>query len=159
MIYKNISYNKIRTKYMFYLKFILILVIFFNASCSQKIQKTGLSSVKINEIKIEEGITTKSNLIKKYGPPVFDSVFNKNTIYYVSHVTGYKNLSDRKTLNLVVFEITFNDKNIVNKIKKYNKFGSKNVKISKKNSLEKNNTSIQFWKDIINNLRRRNVED
>ena len=144
---------------MFYLKFILILVIFFNASCSQKIQKTGLSSVKINEIKIEEGITTKSNLIKKYGPPVFDSVFNKNTIYYVSHVTGYKNLSDRKTLNLVVFEITFNDKNIVNKIKKYNKFDSKNVKISKKNSLEKNNTSIQFWKDIINNLRRRNIED
>ena len=144
---------------MFYLKFILILVIFFNASCSQKIQKTGLSSVKINEIKIEEGITTKSNLIKKYGPPVFDSVFNKNTVYYVSHVTGYKNLSDRKTLNLVVFEITFNDKNIVNKIKKYNKFDSKNVKISKKNSLEKNNTSIQFWKDIINNLRRRNDGD
>jgi outer membrane protein assembly factor BamE (lipoprotein component of BamABCDE complex) len=144
---------------MFYLKFILILTVFFNASCSQKIQKTGLSSVKINEIKIEEGITTKSNLIKKYGPPVFDSVFNQNTVYYVSHVTGYKNLSDRKTLNLVVFEITFNDKNIVKTIKKYNKFDSKNVKISKKNSLEKNNTSIQFWKDIINNLRRRNVED
>ena len=154
-----IFYNKIRTKYMFYLKFILILAIFFNASCSQKIQKTGLSSVIINKIKIEEGITTKSNLIKKYGPPVFESVFNKNTVYYVSHITGYKNLSDRKTLNLDVFEITFNNKNIVNKIKKYNKFDSKNVKISDKNSLEKNNGSIQFWKDIINNLRRRNIED
>ena len=134
-------------------------VVFFNASCSQNIQKTGLSNVKINEIKIEEGITTKSSLIKKYGPPVFQSVFNQNTVYYVSHVTGYKNLSDRKTLNLVVFEITFNDKNIVNKVKKYNKFDSKNVKISKKNSLEKNNTSMQFWKDIINNLRRKNVEN
>ena len=144
---------------MFYLKFILILAVIFNVSCSQNIQKTGLSSVKINEIKIEEGITTKSNLIKKYGPPVFESVFNKNTVYYVSHITGYKNLSDRKTLNLVVFEITFNNKNIVNKIKKYNKFDSKNVKISDKNSLEKNNVSIQFWKDIINNLRRRNIED
>ena len=154
-----IFYNKIRTKYMFYLKFILVFAVFFNASCSQKIQKTGLSSVIINKIKIEEGITTKSNLIKKYGPPVFESVFNQNTIYYVSHLTGFKNLSDRKTLNLVVFEITFNDKNIVNKVKKYNKFDSKNVKISKKNSLEKNNTSMQFWKDIINNLRRRNVED
>ena len=154
-----IFYNKIRTKYMFYLKFILILAVFFNASCSQKVQKTGLSSVKINEIKIEEGITTKSSLIKKYGPPVFQGVFNQNTVYYVSHVTGYKNLSDRKTLNLVVFEITFNDKNIVNKVKKYNKFDSKNVKISKKNSLEKNNTSIQFWKNIINNLRRKNVEN
>ena len=154
-----IFYNKIRTKYMFYLKFILILAVFFNASCSQKIQKTGLSSVIINKIKIEEGITTKSSLIKKYGPPVFQGVFNQNTVYYVSHVTGYKNLSDRKILNLVVFEITFNDKNIVNKVKKYNKFDSKNVIISKKNSQEKNNASIQFWKDIINNLRRRNVED
>ena len=144
---------------MYFLKFILMSVVFFNASCSQNIQKTGLSNVKINEIIIEEGITTKSILMKKYGPPVFESVFNKNTVYYVSHVTGYKNLSDRKTLNLVVFEITFNDKNIVNKIKKYNELDSKNVKISKKNSLEKNNTSIQFWKDIINNLRRRNVED
>ena len=144
---------------MYYLKFILLLAVFFNVSCSQKIQKTGLSSVKINEIRIKEGITTKSILMKKYGPPVFESVFNKNTVYYVSHVTGYKNLSDRKTLNLVVFEITFNDKNIVNKIKKYNELDTKNVKISKKNSIEKNNTSIQFWKDIINNLRRRNVED
>ena len=144
---------------MYYLKFILILAVFFNASCSQNIQKTGLSNVKINEIKIEEGITTKSNLRKKYGPPVFESVFNKNTVYYVSHVTGYKNLSDRKTLNLVVFEITFDNNNIVNKINKYNKFDSKNVKISNKNSLEKNNVSIQFWKDIINNLRRRNIKD
>ena len=144
---------------MFYLIFVLVFAVFFNALCSQKIQKTGLSSVIINKIKIEEGITTKSNLIKKYGPPVFESVFNQNTVYYVSHVTGYKNLSDRKTLNLVVFEITFNDKNIVNKVKKYNKFDSKNVKISKKNSLEKNNTSMQFWKDIINNLRRKNVEN
>ena len=144
---------------MYFLKFILMSVVFLNSSCSQNIQKTGLSNVKINEIKIEEGITTKSNLIKKYGPPVFESVFNKNTVYYVSHITGYKNLSDRKTLNLVVFEITFNNKNIVNKIKKYNKFDSKNVKISDKNSLEKNNVSIQFWKDIINNLRRRNNED
>jgi outer membrane protein assembly factor BamE (lipoprotein component of BamABCDE complex) len=144
---------------MYYLKFILILVVIFNTSCSQNIQKTGLSNVKINEIKIEEGITTKSNLMKKYGPPVFESVFNKNTVYYVSHITGYKNLSDRKTLNLVVFEITFDNNNIVNKINKYNKFDSKNVKISNKNSLEKNNVSIQFWKDIINNLRRRNIED
>jgi len=144
---------------MYYLKFILILVVIFNASCSQNIQTTGLSNIKINEIKIEEGITTKSNLMKKYGPPVFESVFNKNTVYYVSHITGYKNLSDRKTLNLVVFEITFDNNNIVNKINKYNKFDSKNVKISNKNSLEKNNVSIQFWKDIINNLRRRNIED
>jgi outer membrane protein assembly factor BamE (lipoprotein component of BamABCDE complex) len=141
---------------MHHLKIILILVVFFNVSCSQTIQQTGISSVKINEIKIEQGVTSKSVLIKKYGPPVFESVFNKNTVYYVSHVSGYKNLSDRKTLSLVVFEITFNNKNIVEKFKKYNESDSKNIKISKKNSLKKNDTSKQFWKDIINNLRKRN---
>jgi outer membrane protein assembly factor BamE (lipoprotein component of BamABCDE complex) len=144
---------------MRYFKFILILAVFFNVSCSSTIQKTGISSVKIKEIKIEEGITSKSVLIKKYGPPVFKSIFNKNTVYYVSHVSGYKNFSDRKTLNLTVFEITFNDKNIVKKFKKYNEFNSKNVKISNKNSLEKKNVTMQFWKDIIDNLRKGNFED
>jgi len=144
---------------MHYLKFILILVVFFNVSCSETVQQTGISNIKINEIKIEEGITSKSVLIKKYGPPVFESILNENTAYYVSHVSGYKNLSDRKTLNLVVFEIEFNENNIVKKFKKYNEFDSKNVKISKKNSLVNKNTSSQFWKDIVNNLRRRNVDD
>ena len=46
---------------MYYLKFILILVVIFNTSCSQNIQKTGLSNVKINEIKIEEKIEAKNN--------------------------------------------------------------------------------------------------
>jgi outer membrane protein assembly factor BamE (lipoprotein component of BamABCDE complex) len=142
-----------------YLKFILILAIFFNASCSQIVQQSGISTVKINEIKIEEGVTSRSVLIKNYGPPVFESLFNKNTVYYVSHLSGYKNLSDRKTLKLIVFEVTFNNKNIVKKIKKYSESDSKNVKISKKNSLEQNDTSTQFWKDIVNNLRRRNIED
>jgi outer membrane protein assembly factor BamE (lipoprotein component of BamABCDE complex) len=144
---------------MYYLKFILILIVFLNVSCAQKIQKSGISNIKINEIIIEKGITSKSVLIKKYGPPVFESVFNKDTVYYVSHVSAYKNLSERKTLSLVVFEIVFNNKNIVESFKKYNEFDSKNIKISSKNSLNKNNTSIQFWKDIVNNLRRRNIED
>ena len=152
-------YNKIRKKYMCYFKFILILAVFFNVSCSSTIQKSGISSVKIKEIKVEEGITSKSVLIKKYGPPVFKSVFNKNIVYYVSHVSGYKNLSDRKTLNLTVFEITFNDKNIVKNIKKYNELNSKNVRISNKNSLEKKDSVTQFWKDITNNLRRGGFEN
>jgi hypothetical protein len=39
---------------MFYLKFILVFAVFFNASCSQKIQKTGLSSVIINKLKLKK---------------------------------------------------------------------------------------------------------
>jgi len=138
---------------MYYLKFILILTVFFNVSCSQTIQKTGISSVKINDIKVEEGITSKSILIKKYGPPFFESIFNKNTVYYVSHVSGYENLSNRKTLNLIVFEIKFDNKNIVKEIKRYNEFDAKNIKISKKNSLEQNNNSLRFLKDILDNLK------
>ena len=90
---------------MYYLKLILIFIVFFNTSCSQTIQSQGVSNIKINEIKIEPGKTSKKNLINRYGPPIFESIFNNNIIYYISHVTGYKNLEDRETIDLVVFEI------------------------------------------------------
>ena len=75
---------------MSYLKLFLMLIIFFNISCSQTVRNNGISNVKINEIKIEPGKTSKKNLVDKYGPPVFESVFNQNTVFiayqgYITH--------------------------------------------------------------------------
>ena len=142
-----------------YLKFILIFIAFFNISCSQTIQQNGISNVKIKEIVIEPGKTSRSNLINKYGPPVFESVFNKSTIYYVSHISGYKNLSDRLTTDLIVFEVMFDKKDIVKKVNRYNKDDATNIKVSNKKTLDNNNKSLTFFREIINNLRRRNVEN
>ena len=140
---------------MSYLKLILMFIIFFNISCSQTVQNNGISNVKIKEIKIEPGKTSRKNLIDKYGPPVFESVFNNNTIYYVSHVSSYKNLSDRKTKKLIVFEIILDQKNLVQKVNKYDEKDAVNIKISNKKTLDNNDTSLMFFRDMFNNLRRR----
>ena len=144
---------------MYYLKLILIFIVFFNTSCSETIQSQGVSNIKINEIKIEPGKTSKKNLINRYGPPIFESIFNNNIIYYISHVTGYKNLENRETIDLVVFEIKLDKNNIVQKVTKYNEDDASNIKVSDKRTLNNNNQSIMFWKDILNNLSRRNLEN
>ena len=92
---------------LFICVFSLILI-----SCSPNIQKQGLSEVKFNQIKIEIGKTSKKDLIINYGPPVFESVFKKNIIYYVSHKTSYKLLDKIKTKKF--FRInTFLIKNLI----------------------------------------------
>ena len=141
---------------MSYLKLFLMLIIFFNISCSQTIQKNGISNVKIKEIKIEPGKTSRKNLIDKYGPPVFESVFNRNTIYYISHTSSYKNFSDRKTKKLIVFEVILDQKNLVLKVNKYNEKDAVNIKISNKKTLDNKDTSLMFFREIFNNIRRRN---
>ena len=126
---------------------------------STSVQNNGITTVKIKEIKIEPGKTSKNNLLKRYGPPVFESVFNKNTIYYVSHVSTYKNLSDRKTTDLIVLEILLDQNNVVETVNKFDKNDVSNINISNKKTLDNNDKSIMFFKEIINNLRRRNVEN
>ena len=144
---------------MSYLKFILMFILFFNVSCSQTVQNNGISNIKIKEIKIEPGKTSRINLIDKYGPPIFESVFNKNIIYYVSHVSSYKNLSDRKTKKLIVFEVILDQKNLVQKVNKYNEKDAVDIKISSKKTLDNNNTSLMFFSVLFNNIRRRNVDN
>jgi outer membrane protein assembly factor BamE (lipoprotein component of BamABCDE complex) len=136
-----------------------MLIIFFNISCSQTLQNNGISNLKIKELKIVPGKTSKINLIDKYGPPVFESVFNNNTIYYVSHVSSYKNLSDRKTKKLIVFEVILDQNNLVQKVNKYDEKDAVNIKVSNKKTLDNNNKSLTFFRDIFNNIRRRNVDN
>ena len=144
---------------MYFLRLILIFVVFLNVSCSETVQKNGISNLKINQLKIIPGKTSKENLINKYGPPVFESIFNKNTVYYISQVSSYKNLDNRKTIKLVVYEVTLNEKNIVQRVNKYSENDAANIKISTQKTQDDNNSSIMFFKDIINNLRRRNLDD
>ena len=74
-----------------YYQFILICIFsVILTSCSPTIQNNGISELKFDKIIIEIGKTSKNDLIKKYGPPVFEGIFNENVIYYVSHKTSYK---------------------------------------------------------------------
>ena len=143
---------------MYNLKLIIPLLIFILSSCTQTFQKNGLSEKKIENFNIKIGKTSKKFLIDNYGPPIFENVFNDNVIYYVSHSTSYKTFDDRKTDKLLVFEITLDNKNVVQKYKKYSDKDSLDIKVVKNND-DKDIDLTSFWKDVVRALRRTNTED
>ena len=143
---------------MYYLNIFIIFLLFFLTSCSQNFQNNGLSEKKIQNFKVEIGKTSKKYLIKKYGPPIFENIFNKNVIYYVSHNTSYKTFAKRKTDKLLVFEITLDNKNIVQNYKQYNEKNSVDLNISRKDDNSDPNL-ILFWKDIVNAMGRKKTQN
>ena len=139
----------------------IILICIFSViltSCSPTIKNNGMSENKFKKIIIEIGKTSKNDLIKKYGPPVFEGVFNKKVIYYVSHKTSYKLLDKVKTKKLLIYEISLNDKNIVENFKKYTEKDSLNISISDKES-EHDKDNVFIWKELLNNMRKNNIKN
>ena len=143
---------------MYNFKLIVTFLIFILSSCTQTFQKNGLSEKKIENFDIKIGKTSKKNLIDNYGPPIFENVFNDNVIYYVSHNTSYKTFDDRKTDKLLVFEITLDEKNIVQKYKKYSDKDSLDIKVSR-NDDDNDIDLTSFWKDLVRAIRRTNNVD
>ena len=143
---------------MYYLKFFIYIVSFVLTSCSPTIQNNGLSEVKFNKIKIEIGKTSKKDLIRKYGPPIFQSVFNENVIYYVSHKTSYKLLDELKTKKLLIYEIYLNKKNIVKNFQEYSEKDALNIEISDKETKD-DKDGVFILKEILNNMRKKNVQN
>ena len=140
------------------LRLIIIFLFFFISSCTQTFQNNGLSEKKIESFDIVIGKTSKKYLIENFGPPMFENVFNDNVMYYVSHRTSYKTFNKRKTRKLFVLEIKLNDKNIVQKIKKYSDKDGLDLQVSK-NQDDTNINLISLWKDIIRALARKNTVD
>ena len=143
---------------MSYFKFFIIFIILLVSSCTQITQKNGLSITKINQIKIKIGETTKDDLNNKYGPPIFESIFNNNIIYYASHTSSYLNFNPRKTKELIVLKITLDNKNIVQKFQKHTEKNAKDIDVSNMKTSDKDNSNI-FWKQMLQNLGRNKVQN
>ena len=139
-------------------KLAIIVLIFLLSSCTKTLQNNGFSNKKIESFDIKIGQTSKKYLLKNYGPPIFENVFKENVMYYISHSTSYKTFDERKTEKLLVLEVTLDNKNIVQKIKKYSNNDSIDFKVSK-NQEKRNINFTNFWKDIVRALRRKNTED
>ena len=143
---------------MFYLKIFICIMSFVLISCSPTIQNNGLSEVKFNKIKIEIGKTSKKDLIRKYGPPIFQSLFNDNVIYYVSHKSSYKLLDKLKTEKLLIYEVYLDKKNIVKNFQEYSEKDALNIEISDKETGD-DKDAVFIWKEILNNMRKKNLQN
>ena len=140
---------------MYHFKILITVMLFFLFSCSETIERYGLSQKKIQNIELLIGVTSKKSLINSYGPPVFESLFNKNIVYYVSHESSFKNFDDRKTKNLKVIEVIFDKNDIVQNYNKYSEQDSFKIKVSEKETDDTSNNGLMIWKEIINNLSKR----
>ena len=76
----------------------------------------------------------------------------------MSHSTSYKTLEERKTKKMLVLEITLDNKDIVQNLKKYSEKDSFQINLSKKEDA-KNIDMTSFWKDILRALRRKDNEN
>ena len=143
---------------MYYSKIFIYIMLFVLTSCSPTIQNNGLSEIKFNKIKIEIGKTSRKDLTREYGPPIFQSVFNDNIIYYVSHKTSYKLIDKLKTEKLLLYEVYLDKKNIVEKFQEYSEKDALNIEISDKSTAD-DKDAVFIWKEILNNMRRKNVQN
>ena len=143
---------------MYYLKILFCILLLILTSCSSNIQNNGMTEIKFKKMNVIIGKTTKKDLISQYGPPFFESVFNKNVIYYISHKTSYKMLEKFKTAKLFVYEITLNEKHIVANLRKYSEKNAFNISVSDKSSKDDKDTTFIF-KEILDNLRRNNIQN
>ena len=107
---------------------------------------------------MEFGKTSKKDLIRNYGPPIFQSVFNDNIIYYVSHKTSYKLLDKLKTEKLLIYEVYLDKKNIVENFQEYSEKDALNIEISDKVTGD-DKDAVFILKEILNNMRRKNVQN
>ena len=139
---------------MYYFKILITIMLFFLFSCSETVERYGLSQKKIEDIELLIGVTSKKSLINSYGPPVFESLFNENIVYYVSHESSFKNFEDRKTKKLKVIEVIFDKNDIVQNFNKYSEQDSIKLKVLEKETDDTNN-GFMFWKEIISNLSKR----
>ena len=139
-------------------KVLLLFMILFISSCSENIQINGLSNTIMTQMQIEVGITTKDELNKKYGPPVFEGIFNNNVIYYISHESRYKNFNPRKTNKLLIFKITLDTEDKVKSLKKYTEENAQNIIVSKEKTNTINNEGI-LLKQILENLQKNKLKN
>ena len=144
---------------MYKFKIFLILIIFFLHGCLEIRQDNGLSLKTIENFEIEIGTSSKNSLIKNYGPPSFESIFNKNTIYYVSQSTYYKNFNSPQLTDLIVYQINLDENENVKNFRKFNKEDVKNIEIADDSKSVDGDGLRVFLKSIIDSLQKNKLDN
>ena len=144
---------------MYKFKIFLILIIFFLHGCLEIRQDNGLSLKTIENFEIEIGTSSKNSLIKNYGPPSFESIFNKNTIYYVSQSTYYKNFNYPQLTDLIVYQINLDENENIKNFRKFNQEDVKNIEIADDSKVGDGDGLRVFLKSIIDNLKKNDLNN
>ena len=101
----------------------------------------------------------KNSLINKYGPPSFESPFNKNIIYYISQNTIYKNLDAPQVKKMILYKVNLDKKNIVKEFKQYDEKNIEKIEIAEDAVGQNDSKLMLIIKEIIGNMQKRNLQN
>ena len=137
----------------------MFIVVLLFTGCVETKQINGISFNKINDFYIEIGKTSKNILLNKYGPPSFESPFNKSIIYYVSQNTIYKNLDDPKVEKMILYKINLDENNLVKEFKQYDEKDIAKIEIAEDALGQNDNKLMLIIKEIIGNMQKQNLQN
>ena len=141
-------------------KYILLLTtLIFTFSCSYDLETKSQGTNKLNliGIKLEKGVSTKSDIISKLGPPSIKSPYKINVHYYIAQDLK-KNVSEKDELiNTIILEIIYNDKDIVKSTSLVESKGTSfSINENLTDNITESRTRFNLFREILNNMRRRN---
>ena len=152
-----------------YIYIFLIITSFFISSCTFnteklfKAEKTiiGTNKLDILNLKIKNGETRKSYIIKKLGPPSTINPFNENIVYYISQDMEEELGKTGKITKLVLLEIIFDKNDYVKNFQLVEKDKIKRFVLndSKDKNFSYDRTGFKILKNLLDNLRRRQEID
>ena len=114
------------------MKKILILTLFFLASCSlnKVVQHHGVHNLENKQAKLKINSTNKNDIIKFIGPPSTKSTFDNDVYIYIERKTSSSKLSKlgkRKLLTNNVLVLEIDNTGVLLSKKFYNKDDMKNI--------------------------------
>ena len=114
------------------MKKILILILFFLASCSlnKVVQHHGVHNLENKQAKLKINSTNKNDIIKLIGPPSTKSTFDNDVYIYIERKTSSSKLSKlgkKKLLTNNVLVLEIGNTGVLLSKKFYNKDDMKNI--------------------------------
>ena len=141
------------------MKKILILTLFFLASCSlnKVVQHHGVHNLENKQAILKINFTNKNDIIKLIGPPSTKSTFNNDVFIYIERKTSSSKLSKlgkKKLLTNNVLVLEIDNTGLLLSKKFYNKDDMLNIKFNEDHT-SLNYTKKSFVYNFLSSLRQK----
>ena len=141
------------------MKKILILTLFFLASCSinKVVQHHGVHNLEIKQSKLKINYTNRNDIIKLIGPPSTKSTFDNDVFIYIERKTSSSKLTKlgkKKLLTNSVLVLEIDNSGILLSKKFYNKDDMNKIKFNEEQT-SLNYSKKSFVYNFLSSLRQK----
>ena len=136
---------------------IVLLLVSCTLSFDKEIINYGPILKSFDQINIKKGVTSKSFIIKKLGPPSFTNPYDKKNVYYISQKMKKEIGKVNQFEETSFLEIFYNenDKVVEFNYKKENLPNNINLSKLEERSIAEDRKTFEVLKTILSNLRRK----